>query len=169
MEKPMTSDAQALTPADEKEWEKAAPTDFSCPDCGGVLREVAGGHEPIRYRCRIGHALTMDSLGDVQEAALDLALSSALRALSENADLCRRVARRLSGTDDLKQGYEKKAAHAEAEAALIRGVLLDRNPAQSPGTELLSWALSLPPAERADMARQMLDSLGDRMLSAQKQ
>jgi two-component system chemotaxis response regulator CheB len=124
----MTSDAQALTPVDEKEWEDGTPTDFSCPDCGGVLREVAGGAEPIRFRCRIGHAMTLDTLGEEQEAALDVALSSALRALAENADLCRRVARRLSGTDDLKQDYEKKAARAEAEAALIRGVLLDRKP-----------------------------------------
>jgi two-component system chemotaxis response regulator CheB len=127
-DKPMTSDAQALAAADEQEWENGTPTDFSCPDCGGVLREVAGGREPIRFRCRIGHALTLDSLGEEQDAALDLALSSALRALAESADLSRRVAKRLSGTDDLKQNYENKATRAEAEAAVIRRVLLDRGP-----------------------------------------
>src|SRR5262249_53583848 len=38
-----------------------APSGFACPACGGALWELRDG-DLIRYRCRVGHAWSPDSL-----------------------------------------------------------------------------------------------------------
>jgi two-component system chemotaxis response regulator CheB len=46
---------------------------YSCPDCGGVLRELHDGRF-IRFRCRVGHAWTGDALLVKQRHVMDDAL-----------------------------------------------------------------------------------------------
>lgn len=41
--------------------DRSKPVALTCPDCGGVLSEMEGGH-PIRFRCQVGHAYTGQSL-----------------------------------------------------------------------------------------------------------
>jgi two-component system chemotaxis response regulator CheB len=81
------------------------PSPFSCPECHGVLYEVRNG-QPMRFRCRVGHAYTAKSLITDQSTALEAALWMALRALEENAALALRMAERAKGgrTGDYLRG-----------------------------------------------------------------
>lgn len=97
---------------------------FTCPECGGRLWEI---HEPemTRYRCRVGHGYSPDSLLISNTEALEGALWAALNALEEHASLTRRLARdaenrrhQLTATR-----FEQKAADTERQAALLRQVL----------------------------------------------
>lgn len=69
------------------------PSVFGCPECGGVLWEMRDG-PMLRYRCRVGHAYTADSLLSEQSTHLEAALWAALRGLEEKASLVHRLADR---------------------------------------------------------------------------
>jgi two-component system chemotaxis response regulator CheB len=55
-----------------------APSHMSCPDCGGVLNEIATQDE-LRFRCQVGHAFTPLGLAAAQSDELERALSVAAR------------------------------------------------------------------------------------------
>ena len=42
------------------------PSAFSCPDCSGVLWEIEEGNL-LRFRCRVGHAYSTDSMNLAQD------------------------------------------------------------------------------------------------------
>jgi two-component system chemotaxis response regulator CheB len=86
-------------------------SDQTCPTCGGTLWERSEGEGPLRYRCRVGHAWSAESLFARNAGALEDALWTALRALQERAGLARRLA------DDARaRGRAMTAAHFEASA-----------------------------------------------------
>lgn len=101
---------------------------FGCPECGGVLWEMEEG-TLLRYRCRVGHAYTADSLVAEQSLHLEAALWAALRGLEEKAALTRRLAQRSrgSGHDFLAQRYDEQERDAERHAAVIRTLILNGN------------------------------------------
>jgi two-component system chemotaxis response regulator CheB len=47
-------------------WPYGVPSPFGCPDCGSVLRDVANGIGPMRFRCETGHAYTPGALAKAQ-------------------------------------------------------------------------------------------------------
>jgi two-component system chemotaxis response regulator CheB len=100
------------------------PSVFGCPDCGGVLWELGEG-ELIRYRCRVGHAYSPDTLSTKQLEALEDALWMALRALEEQAALARRLAERAEarGHTTIATRFRLRHDEAQDQAEVIRDVL----------------------------------------------
>jgi two-component system, chemotaxis family, protein-glutamate methylesterase/glutaminase len=104
------------------------PSPFACPDCGGVLWEIEQNGF-LRFRCRVGHALTAKYLGAEQRHAIETALWEALRALEESASLYRRMAGRATQSRHFlpAQQYEDRAANTEANSRILRDFLLRVN------------------------------------------
>lgn len=122
------------------------PSSFGCPDCGGVLWEIADG-EFVRFRCRVGHGWTSEALLGQQASQLDDALWTALRTLEENASLARQIAgrHRLRGSETLAARFDVQAETCETKGAVIRDALLRRRePVEDKGP---------PPVDLADRRR----------------
>jgi two-component system, chemotaxis family, protein-glutamate methylesterase/glutaminase len=130
------------------------PSGFSCPDCNGVLWQFRDGGGLERFRCRVGHAWSPESLLTQQSEALEAALWVALRSLEERAALARRLAEpaRNRGHSITATRFEEQAAEAQQAARLVRDLLLD------PETFATAWPPSgdrhgsapLPSTEAAD-------------------
>ena len=101
------------------------PSPFSCPECGGVLWELQDG-ELLRFRCRVGHAFSVDSVLAEQSIALEEALWAALKTLEENVSLSRHMATqaRKRGQNHIAERFEEKLDRAERHAAMIRQLLV---------------------------------------------
>lgn len=80
----------------------------------------------LRFRCRVGHAYSTDSLLAEQSEALEDALWSALRALEESGALVHRMARRARENNQhlIATRYEERARSTQQQAELIQQVLL---------------------------------------------
>jgi two-component system chemotaxis response regulator CheB len=109
------------------------PSGFGCPECGGVLWEMKEG-PLLRYRCRVGHAYTADSLLSEQSIHLEAALWAALRGLEEKASLVHRLADRArdAGCGMLAGHYAEQERDARKHAAVIRALILrgDTSPSE---------------------------------------
>jgi two-component system chemotaxis response regulator CheB len=101
------------------------PSGFGCPDCGGALWALRDG-DLIRFRCRVGHGWSSDGLIERQDAALEAALWSALRALEESVALADQMATRFEKRSQaaLASRYREAAASGRQRAEVIRDVLL---------------------------------------------
>jgi two-component system, chemotaxis family, protein-glutamate methylesterase/glutaminase len=117
----------------------ASPAGYGCPSCGGSLFEIPASPLP-RYRCRVGHAWSPDSLLDEQAVALEGALWMALRALEEKSALSRRMADdRLGRRSATGLRFRDIADEAESAGATIRDLIArigsaatERSPAPAP-------------------------------------
>ena len=99
------------------------PTSYSCPECQGPLWQVEEG-ELVRYRCRVGHGYSEDSLLIEQGSAVEAALWSALEALEERAEFLGWVAQRHGDRRPrLRDRFEGAAADALERAELVRRAL----------------------------------------------
>ena len=103
-----------------------SPAGLSCPDCHGPLYEIEEeGY--VRFRCRVGHAFSPESLVAEQAAGLEGALWMALRSLEEKAALARRLGNSASerGHALTRDGFESMAHEAWQAASTLRK-LIDR-------------------------------------------
>lgn len=136
---PAPGESNAPMPPDLEEATKAAefdmsaletrregkPSSYACPDCHGVLWEVQED-DLLRFRCRVGHAFSPESLLAAQSDALEDALWTALRALEESAALTDRLGGRAGerGHDLAAGRFEQQATDARGRAGIIRQALL---------------------------------------------
>jgi two-component system chemotaxis response regulator CheB len=102
---------------------------FTCPECSGTLWE----HEEsgvLRFRCRVGHVYSPDSMLAAQTDSVDRALWIALRALEERAALTRRLADRARSRNQqwVAGAFDERARAAAEQADVIKQVLGDRSP-----------------------------------------
>jgi two-component system chemotaxis response regulator CheB len=96
------------------------PAGVACPDCHGAMFEIQEG-SLIRYRCRVGHAWSPETLLVEQVSAVEAALWSAIRSLEEQAAVHRRLSHRDGKT--FQRVHQERAAEADASAAVIRELL----------------------------------------------
>jgi two-component system, chemotaxis family, protein-glutamate methylesterase/glutaminase len=118
-------DAEANRTAASPEESEGLPSTFSCPDCHGTLWELRNG-DLTRFRCRVGHAFTINSLAEEQAQAVENALWAAMRALEEKSALSRRLAESTFSkgvSSRLLEQAETDHDHAE----LIRKILFEDN------------------------------------------
>ena len=97
---------------------------YTCPECRGPLWEIEDG-ELLRYRCRVGHAFTGDSVLDGQYEAIEVALWTALETLTESVLMADHMARQARGRGHhiIGKRFQDKARNAEERASIIRDVL----------------------------------------------
>jgi len=105
------------------------PSEFSCPACGGVLNEVHDGHI-LRFRCRVGHAYGLASLGAQQQDQIEAALWAAKRSLEDQAALSDRLAKRARerGHTRTAAQFEERGSAAREHASKLRDVLSRAEP-----------------------------------------
>lgn len=102
------------------------PSGYSCPECGGVLWELNEGNL-LRFRCRTGHAFSVETLLAEQSEALEESLWIALRALEESAALSQRLAERARqrNYELVATRYEEQVLSTKQRAEIVRQVLLN--------------------------------------------
>ena len=100
------------------------PSGFTCPECHGALWEIEDGGA-IRYRCRIGHGFSAESLATSQGGAVEAALWTAYRALEERVALLDRLAKRaeLRQAGIMAEHFRVEGASVARQAATLRDVL----------------------------------------------
>ena len=101
------------------------PSAYSCPDCGGVLWEMQDG-ELIRFRCRVGHAYSVDTILAAQSEQVEEALWGALKSLEESSSLSRRMLSKAqeNGQAWLARNLTSKLHETEHYATVIKELLM---------------------------------------------
>jgi two-component system chemotaxis response regulator CheB len=102
------------------------PAGFGCPDCAGALYQIDEGGLR-RYRCRVGHAWSPESLLAQQTIAMESALWMALRTLEEKAALNLDMAQRAreGGHRLTSDAFEDTARETHAAAEMVRQLIED--------------------------------------------
>jgi two-component system chemotaxis response regulator CheB len=115
-----------LTVREDEREHPGAPSAYSCPECGGVLWEI-NDDEVRRFRCRVGHAYTGESLTQEQAMTVETSLWMAVRALEEQGAVKRRLAARARRNRQLSlaERLDRRVRELEKHADGIRALLLD--------------------------------------------
>jgi two-component system chemotaxis response regulator CheB len=100
------------------------PYGVTCPECWGVLHQEDVEGVPW-FRCRVGHAFSIDSLLEAQAHGIENSIWMAVRALEEQADLSQRMAARAqsNGNDAAAERFARLAHDAALRAELVRRLL----------------------------------------------
>jgi two-component system chemotaxis response regulator CheB len=105
--------------------ERGEPTQFTCPDCHGVMTKLIEG-KLIRFRCHTGHAYTISALLSEVTESVESMLYQSMRGLEETKMLLENLSRHFS---DEKQStiaalFQRKADQAGKQARLIHDSIL---------------------------------------------
>ena len=97
---------------------------YTCPECHGTLWEHRNA-AVVRFRCRVGHSYTEETLLAEQGSSLEAAIWTALTALEEHAAFTWRMAERVGarGHAQRRATYADKARLLEQRAQVIRDLL----------------------------------------------
>jgi two-component system chemotaxis response regulator CheB len=110
----------------EDEARPGTPSQFACPECGGVLWELEQ-ECMLRFRCRVGHAFTAQSLDAEQREAVEGALWAAIRALEESASLAKQMATKAeqNKTPKMAKRFIESARDKMEQAGLLRNLITE--------------------------------------------
>lgn len=97
---------------------------YACPECGGVLEEAKEGGM-LRFRCRVGHVYSPESLLADQTLAVEKALWAAIRSMEEQAEFSERLAdsSRQKQRPRLARRFDDKANASRENANVLRQFL----------------------------------------------
>ena len=100
------------------------PSQYSCPECGGVLWEIQD-KSLLRFRCRVGHAFSVDSMMAEQSEAIEEAMWAALKTLEEQVSISRKMAEqsRRNGQKLMAHKFEERQKQAEKRVDLLMSAL----------------------------------------------
>lgn len=101
------------------------PSTLVCPECGGSLSEVGDG-PLLRYRCKVGHAFSPETLAAAQREAIERALWIALRTHEDRVALFQRLAgnARKHGHERAAKTWVTSAGEAQKSVDLLKRVLM---------------------------------------------
>jgi two-component system chemotaxis response regulator CheB len=121
------------------------PSVFTCPECHGTLWE-ADESGVLRFRCRVGHVYSAESMLSAQTDEVDRTLWIALRTLEERAALSHRLAERgrMRGHRWLDKAFTQRALETEREAESIRALLRSRGAGRHAAFDDGSEAIQAP-------------------------
>ncbi|HWF53626.1 MAG TPA: chemotaxis protein CheB [Solirubrobacteraceae bacterium] len=119
------------------------PMTTVCPECGGVLSELA--QAGVRqWECRVGHRYSTESFIDAQAEGIEAGLWAAVRALHDRQLLLDRIAARFEAAGEPRsaRSFRDRAAHAGRQTELLRETL-----ARAAGTSLRPIGVGGRPGE----------------------
>jgi len=101
------------------------PSAFTCPECHGTLWEVSD-ERALRYRCRVGHAYSEETMVKAQGESSERALWAALRALEERVALMSRIAARarMRGHDATAAMFEERSKRIEEDVRAVHDLIM---------------------------------------------
>ena len=96
-------------------------TEFTCPDCHGVLSKIIEGRL-IRYRCHTGHAFSADTLLSAITENIEDSMYDAIRGIDESVLLLNHLGDHFAEANNTKLAalYFKKANEANERSNLVR-------------------------------------------------
>lgn len=99
------------------------PVAVTCPDCGGALKRSKLG-TLTQFSCHIGHVYTAEIMMAAQFVAMERSIETAMRSLSERADLCRTmIAQNRIGDYASRDQWEAAMTEALEQTAPLRAIL----------------------------------------------
>ena len=101
------------------------PVAVTCPDCGGALRRSELG-PLIQFSCHIGHVYTAEVMLAAQFLMMERSLETAMRSLSERAELCRQMAAKVpesSKNTDERAQWDAARREADDQTQPLRALL----------------------------------------------
>jgi two-component system, chemotaxis family, protein-glutamate methylesterase/glutaminase len=126
--------------AQARDERRGASSVYTCPECGGVLWQVAE-EDPLRFRCHVGHSYYGEDLLVEQAETLEAGLWVAVRTFAEKATLSRQLAARERQRGNLAtaERFDDQARTADEYGQLIQKHVLNGKipdaPPLDPGAE----------------------------------
>jgi two-component system chemotaxis response regulator CheB len=102
-------------------------TTLSCPECGGPLWQQDAANT-ARYRCRVGHAYTAESMLSAEEEALESSLWAAVRLFDQRANVLTTMAEkdRSANRPRMMEHHRNLAEEARNHAKLLRRMIVSQ-------------------------------------------
>ncbi len=95
---------------------------FTCPDCQGTLF-LLQDDGLVRFRCRVGHLYSPESMLEAQDDNVERLMWSAVRSLLEQAEYIGQLVPYLKKDGEMARAYAAKRRAAEHGAKIIRKLI----------------------------------------------